>query len=197
MSCSFNLFRYSFDSAFSWSFPINISNPSSIIVPKSTTIGTPIAITGMPKVFSLNSFLAFPTPAPGIIPVSAICIVLLILSILFEAKLSITITSLGCILSTIPFIISEVSIPVVPKTPGEIAVTGLVLGSIYSGVYFKKCLVISISFITLGPNESGVTYKFPKPTTNISSFIAVCLFISSFSSPVTASAAFPDLFFFS
>ena len=90
---------------------------SSVIVAKSTTIGTPIAITGIPNVFLLNSFLVFPTPAPGTIPVSAIWIVLLILSILLDAKLSITINIFGFILSTIPFIISKVSIPVVPSTP--------------------------------------------------------------------------------
>ena len=76
---------------------------------------------------------------------------------LFDDKLSITITSFGFILSTIPFIISTVSIPVVPSTPGAIAVTGLVSGSIYSGAYFNKCLVVSISFTTFGPSESGVT----------------------------------------
>ena len=101
--------------------------------------------------FWLISFLAFPTPAPGIIPVSANCTVLLILSILFDDKLSITIINFGFILSTIPFTISTVSIPVVPKTPGAIAVTGLVSLSIYSGAYFKRCLVISISFTTFGP----------------------------------------------
>lgn len=82
---------------------------------------------------------------------SDICIVLLILSILFEAKLSITISNFGFIFSTIPFNISEVSIPVVPNTPGDIALTGLVFSSIYCGAYFKICLVISISDITFGP----------------------------------------------
>ena len=85
--------------------------------------GIPIAITFTPKVFSVSSFLAFSTPAPGTIPVSAICIVLLILSMLLEARLSITITNFGLTLSTIPFIISDVSIPVVPITPGDIAAT--------------------------------------------------------------------------
>ena len=33
-------------------------------------VGTPIAITGTPSVFWDNSFLLFPTPAPGLIPVS-------------------------------------------------------------------------------------------------------------------------------
>ena len=66
------------------------------------------AITGIPKVSSDISFLVFPTPAPGTIPVSDNCIVLLILSILLEAKASITITSFGFVLSTTPFIISNV-----------------------------------------------------------------------------------------
>lgn len=130
---------------------MNKSILSAAIVAASTTIGTPIAITGIPSVFWLISFLAFPTPAPGTIPVSESCTVLLILSILFDDKLSITIINFGFILSTIPFTISTVSIPVVPKTPGAIAVTGLVSLSIYSGAYFKRCLVISISFTTFGP----------------------------------------------
>ena len=40
------------------------------MVTASTTVGTPIAKTGKPKVFLLNSFLLFPTPDPGLIPVS-------------------------------------------------------------------------------------------------------------------------------
>lgn len=36
--------------------------------PKSVTVGTPTAITGSPKVFSLISFRQFPTPDPGFIP---------------------------------------------------------------------------------------------------------------------------------
>ena len=36
----------------------------------STTVGIPIAITGIPKVAWLISALVFPTPAPGTIPVS-------------------------------------------------------------------------------------------------------------------------------
>ena len=40
---------------------------------------------------------------------------------------------------------------------GDIALTGLVPSSIYCGKYFIICLVTSISLITLGPSESGVT----------------------------------------
>ncbi len=68
----------------------------------------------------------FPTPAPGTIPVSDNCIVLLILSILLDARASITISIFGFTFSTIPFNISSVSIPVVPNTPGDIALISLV-----------------------------------------------------------------------
>ena len=72
---------------------------------------------------------------------------------LLDAKLSITIISFGLILSTIPLITSTVSIPVVPRTPGAIALTGLASFSRNSGAYFIKCLVISISLATLGPQR--------------------------------------------
>ena len=52
---------------------------------------------------------------------------------LLEASASITITSFGWILSTIPFSISSVSIPVVPNTPGDIALTSLVPSFTYCG----------------------------------------------------------------
>ena len=84
-------------------------------------------------VLSLNSFLLLYTPAPGAIPVSASCIELLILPILFDAKLSIAIINFGFTLSTIPFNTSQVSIPVVPSTPGAIAATDLVSGCKYCG----------------------------------------------------------------
>ena len=47
-----------------------------------------------------------------------------------------------------------------------------------------------MSFITFGPNESGVTYIFPSPTTKISSFDSICLFIISLSSSAKISADF-------
>ena len=173
LSSCCNLFRYSFDSAFSCNLSINISIPSDTSVASSTTVGIPIATTGIPNEVWLISCLVFPTPAPGTIPVSDICIVLLILSILLDAKASITINNLGFILSTIPFNISTVSIPVVPRTPGEIALTGLVPSSTYCGNYFIICLVTSISLITFGPKASGVTYIFPNPTINISPCLSV------------------------
>ena len=76
-------------------------NVSITIVAASSTVGIPTLITGIFKVLSESSACRFPTPPPGTIPVSEICIDLFILSIFFEHKLSIAITSLGFILSTI------------------------------------------------------------------------------------------------
>ena len=94
------------------------------------------------------------------------CIVFPSLCILLDAKLSITITISGFIVSHTDEIISDVSIPVVPSTPGQIPLTSLVFGSTNSFAKCIKCLVISTFFITFGPKESGVTYSFPSPTTS-------------------------------
>ena len=106
-----------------------------------------------PKYLYLTLFLYFRTPAPGTIPVSESCIVLLILSILLDAKASITTSNLGFTLFTIPSNISNVSNPVVPSTPGDIALIGLVPSSTYSGKYFIICLVTSMPEITFGPKR--------------------------------------------
>ena len=160
------------------------------MVAASTTVGIPIAITGTPNESLVNSFLVFPTPAPGTIPVSAIWIELLILSILLDDSASIIIINFGLMFCTIPFNISCVSIPVVPSTPGDTALTDLVSSFNTSGIYSNKCLVISISFITFGPNASGVTYKFPSPTIKTESLLLTCLSINAFNSFVTTSDAF-------
>lgn len=102
----------------SWeTFISHASNVSITIVAASKTVGIPTPITGIPRVLLESSSCLLPTPPPGTIPVSDICIDLFILSIFLEHKLSIAITSFGFILSTIPLTISIVSIPVVPKTP--------------------------------------------------------------------------------
>ena len=67
------------------------------------------------------------------------------------------ITSCGCILSTMPFITSRVSIPVTPITPGERAATERTVSEMLSGKFSFKCLVTSILSTVLGPRESGVT----------------------------------------
>ena len=170
-----------------------MSMHSFVIVAKSTTVGIPIAITGIPSVFLLISFLVFSTPAPGTIPVSAICILLLILSMLLVARASITISNFGFTFCTTPFSISIVSIPVTPNTPGDIAETGLVSSGIMLGIYSKMCLVTSISGTTLGPNASGVTYKLPSPTTSISSVSFTCSPTIFLNSSATVSAILLNL----
>ena len=87
----------------------------------STTVGTPIAITGIPNVCWFTSFRLFCTPAPGAMPVLLICTVVPNLSILLEARASITTTAAGFVLSVKDKMISAVSIPVCPNTPGAMA----------------------------------------------------------------------------
>ncbi len=129
-----------------------------------------MAITGTPRVFSDNSVLLFPTPEPGDMPVSAICMVVLTRFIFLDANASIAITRAGFISSTTPFTISLVSIPVNPSTPGEIEHTGLTPSSTCCGRYSCKCLVTIRYEETFGPNASGVMFQFPRPTTSTVSF---------------------------
>ena len=100
-------------------FFINISSTSYslkkflTIVCKLTTVGIPITIISLPRLFFDSSFLTFPTPLPGSIDESVICITLFIFSMLVLDNASIIIKNSGLVLSTIPFIISYVSIPLV------------------------------------------------------------------------------------
>ena len=55
----------------------------------SHTVGTPIAITGIPRVFLFKATLLLLTPLPGWIPVSVIWIVLLTLSIELLARIEV------------------------------------------------------------------------------------------------------------
>ena len=56
--------------------------------------------------------------------------------------------------------------PVVPITPGAIALTSLIPSLTSSGFIKNICLVTITLSITNGPKESGVTLIFPSPTTN-------------------------------
>ena len=114
---------------------------STTIVAASKTVGTPIPITGTPKVSFESSSCLFPTPPPGTIPVSEICIDLFILSIFFEHKLSIAITKLGFTLSSIPLTTSIVSIPVVPKTPWNYRTyrSNIFINSIWYILFYMSC----------------------------------------------------------
>ena len=53
-----------------WGFIPAFFKASATMVSASTTVGTPKAITGMPKVPRFNALRALQAPAPGTIPVS-------------------------------------------------------------------------------------------------------------------------------
>ena len=137
------------------------------MVAASTTVGTPIATTGIPSVFLVSSFLRFPTPAPGSIPVSVICTVVQSLCTLLDANASTTITKSGFVFRIIPCNTSSVSIPVCAMTPGAIALTQPYPFSCIKDAPNSslKCLVTKRASVIFGPNESEVTSRFPNPTT--------------------------------
>lgn len=142
------------------------SRISKAIVFPSTTVGTPMAITGTPRDFSLISLLWFPTPEPGHIPEVLICTVLPNLSVLLEARASITITAQGFMLFATLAIISALSIPVLPKTPGTIPATLRRSPRPVSAARERGiCLVARRRDIHFGPKASGVMLSLPSPAT--------------------------------
>ena len=96
-------------------------------------VGQPIAITGTPKPSSVKASRLLPTPAPGLMPVLEIWMVVPILSTFWAARASTAITRPGLTFSTIPFITSKVSNPVMPKTPGAIPQVGRIPSTNASG----------------------------------------------------------------
>ena len=85
------------------------------------------------------------------------------------ARASIAISREGCSLSTIPFTISPVSIPVIPITPGLTAATGRTAFSISTGSVPLRWRVTRILEITFGPSASGVMFQLPSPITRMQS----------------------------
>ena len=126
------------------------------------TVGTPTAITRLPRLSELSVFLLLPTPEPGLIPVSVSWMVHPSLLLLLAARASIATTISTSISSHIPLTISTVSIPVCAMTPGHMA---LMTRSGFPGV--SRCLVTYRLSMTSGPMESGVTCLLPSPTTSI------------------------------
>ena len=137
------------------------------IVAASTTVGTPIPMTFTCRFSRDNPILWFPTPEPGLMPVSVIWIVLFSLLVLRAASASMAITTSGFVIATTPSMISEVSIPVCAITPGMIPLTSYnkFSPSFFKPYSFIKCLVICKLLITPGPRESAVILSFPSPTT--------------------------------
>ena len=77
-----------------------------------TTVGTPMASTGIPRLSFVRLCRWFPTPEPGWIPVSVSWMVVPSLRTLLAARASMTISIWGRVWWMIPFKISAVSIPV-------------------------------------------------------------------------------------
>ena len=117
---------------------------SLTMVAASTTVGTPIARTGIPTVSFVMALRWFPTPEPGLIPVSEIWMVRLSLLELLAARASTAIIISGFVSRTMPLMISTVSIPVCAMTPGTIALTKRTFSSpmAYFPYSFTICLVI-------------------------------------------------------
>ena len=91
---------------------------STAMVNASITVGTPSASTGTPILSLLIPTLWFPTPEPGLIPLSDNCIVVFSLDIFLAARASMAITADGFTCFAMPLIISAVSSPVSAMTPG-------------------------------------------------------------------------------
>ena len=69
------------------------------------------------------------------------------------------------LLDAAPIIISIVSIPVTPNTPGDTAQTLRTWCGMASAMYCFMCRVTSIFSAVRGPNASGVTARLPSPAT--------------------------------
>ncbi|OPZ63459.1 MAG: hypothetical protein BWY85_01693 [Firmicutes bacterium ADurb.Bin506] len=83
------------------------------------------------------------------------------------ASASATIIRSGFSRSTTPAMISAVSMPVIPSTPGESAATDRRPPRFSGGVMEWICLVTSTFSATSGPTASGVAFQFPKPHTRV------------------------------
>ena len=111
------------------------------IVVANTTSGTPMAITGTPSVSRSSPVRLLPTPAPGLMPVSVSCTVVLMRAARREASESTAMTRSGLQCSTTPRTISIVSTPVTPSTPGATALTARTGPGSASGRYCLMCRV--------------------------------------------------------
>ena len=130
------------------------------------TVGTPMEMTRQPSVAALISRRRFPIPAPGAIPVSLICTVVLTLRISFAASASMTSTTSGLTIETTFSIRSAVSIPVTPVTEGLNPLTFAISQSPSQSNMANKWRVIFTLSTVCGPRLSGVTFSLPSPTTS-------------------------------
>ena len=137
---------------------------SAASVPASTTVGTPTAMTGTPKVSRLRAARWLPTPEPGTMPVLANCTVVHTRSMDREARASTAMMQPGRIFSATAFTSSPLSTPVVPSTPAAKAATGRKEPKC-SGACSTRWRVTMVWSATPGPMASGVMARLPSPTT--------------------------------
>ena len=95
---------------FSSPLPASAST-SQVRVAASTTVGTPTAMTGTPRVSALRAARALPTPEPGVMPVSASWMVRQTRRRLREARASTATTQAGLICSATARTTSPLSMP--------------------------------------------------------------------------------------
>ena len=123
-----------------------------------------MANTGTPRVVRSMAARAFPTPEPGVIPAVDSCTAAHSRSGSQDATASTAITASGWICRTAAASSSALSIPVVPRTPGAMALT-VENGAKTSGIVRFKCRVTIRFRSASGPTASGVTASLPSPAT--------------------------------
>ena len=141
------------------------SASESETVRMSMTVGTPTAMTGTPRVSRSSASRWFPTPEPGVMPVSEIWIVRQSRSGSEQASASTAITASGRRSAATALTIRAASMPVEPSTPGERTQTGRNAEK-SSAFCAGRCRVAKTDSMALGPTASGVIARLPSPTTS-------------------------------
>ena len=134
-------------------------------VAASTTVGTPMAMTGTPRVSRFSAARALPTPDPGTMPVSAIWMVRQTRSRLREARASTARTQAG-LESLPPRPVPARRSPCLwcpaPRPPGPLrAESAEMLRHLLHQVAGDQ----GCAPAALGPTASGVMARLPRPTT--------------------------------
>ena len=150
----------------------------------STTVGMPMANTGTPNVSWSRAARWFPTPEPGVMPVSLSCTVAHTRPTRREARASTAMTRAGCTSATSPRTASADSTPVVPRTPVRCTATGRNPAKC-QGCAVMRCRVTRTLSAARGPTASGVMARLPRPMTSTGPVSGS----SSFSCPPTARTA--------
>ena len=122
----------------------------------------PTASTGTPRVSLFSAARWFPTPEPGMMPVSESCTVAHTRSQRREARASMAMTRDGRTSATRPRTASADSTPVVPSTPVRNTATGRNPEKCL-GMAAMRCRVMRMLSAARGPTASGVMAALPRP----------------------------------